>query len=142
MQTSVELKVRPVRSRRASTDRNLIQQVLTQLHALLCRLLEEGRTGIIDLRALPRMNKATYQYLRDSLQAGEVSAVIDAELRVEITETRFPGVWWTTHRKEQGDIVTELLEVTTIPALLVAHPVEMRAGLERLEEVLKGSAPG
>lgn len=82
------------------------------------------------------MDAATYQRLKDALSTGEVTATVAADLRVEISETQYPGVWWLTHRNERGDIVTELIEVTEVPAILKSHVADMRAGLQRLEQAL------
>ena len=67
---------------------------------------------------------------------GEVTAVIEADVRITVRETQYPGVWWLTHTSEQGGIVTELSEITLIPDILMPHAADLRAGLQRLDQAL------
>ncbi len=67
--------------------------------------------------------------------------MVAAEVTVEIRETQYPGVWWLTHRNEQGGIVTELIEITEVPAILKSHVADMAAGLRRLEQALAPPPP-
>lgn len=123
------------------THHSIAIGVLHEVAALLARFIETGQTAVIDLRNQPWMNESTYRYLREALGKGEVTAVVDADRQVEVTETQYAGVWWLTHRNEQGAIVTELIDVTTIPDILKPHAAEMRAGLKRIEQALATSAP-
>lgn len=113
--------------------------VLCEVKGLLSKFLDTGATGTIDLRALPHMEPATYRHLRQALMTGEVTALIDADIKVEVTETQYPGVWWLTHRKGDDAIVTEIIEITLIPDILKTHVAEMRASLRRLEQALSAS---
>ena len=88
------------------------------------------------MRLMPRMNAATYKHIKDILSNGEVTALIEAEVNVEIRETQYAGVWWLTHHNEQGGIVTELIEVSRIPGILASHVSDMHAGLKRLEQAV------
>ena len=65
--------------------------------------------------------------------------VIEAEVRIEIHETQYPGVWWLTHFNEKGDVVTEIIEIAQVPSILKPHPAEVRAGMKRLEQLLSES---
>lgn len=132
----------PVRSsNKKRTNRSIATAILDEVAASLARFIETGQTAVIDLRNQPWMHESTYRTLRDALGTGEVAAVIDADRKIEITETQYSGVWWLTHRNEQGAIVTELIEITEIPDILKPHAAEMRAGLKRLEQALATSAP-
>jgi hydrogenase-1 operon protein HyaF len=112
------------------------KEILQEVRAALAEWLTTGKTAAIDLKNVPRMGPATYQYLKDALSSGEVTIVIEAQARVEIRETQYPGVWWVTHINGQGDIVTEIIEVTEIPVILKPHAVDVRSGLQRLEQAL------
>jgi hydrogenase-1 operon protein HyaF len=120
-------------------DGALIESVLCRVGDALERLLDTGRSGAVDLRAVPQMSAATYRSLRDALGAGEVVATVEAESRVEVRETQYPGVWWVAHLNERGATVTELIEVTEIPAILKSHVDDMGTGLERLRRAVNDS---
>lgn len=123
-----------------SDNLSIATHVLREIKGLLSRFLDTGTTGAIDLRALPHMEPATYRYLRQALMTGEVTALVDADIKVEVSETQYPGVWWLTHRKGDDAIVTEIIEITLIPDILKTHVAEMRASLRRLERALPASA--
>lgn len=112
------------------------KMVLNEVRTAIAEWIASGQENAIDLKNVPPMRAETYQYLRDVLSAGEVTAVIEADLRVDISETGYPGVWWVTHYNDKGAIVTEIIEITAIPAILKAHPVEADAGLKRLDKLL------
>lgn len=112
------------------------RKVLSEIKVALAEWLATGKTGAIDLKNVPRMGTETYQYLKDVLATGEVTIMIEAKARIDIRETQYPGVWWVTHSNDRGDIVTEIIEITAIPAILKPHAVEVRHGLQRLEKVL------
>ncbi len=114
----------------------VVSAVLNQVMELLAQFLASGTAAALDLKRVPRMDAATYRQLKDALSVGEVTATVKADVTVEITETQYPGVWWLTHRKEQGAIVTEVIEITDLPVILKSHAVDMRAGLQRLEQAL------
>lgn len=130
----IEIPVRLGHPQGQAINQAMVSKVLNQIKELLARFLESGESGVVDMRLLPRMNAATYQHIKDILSNGEVTALVEAEARVEIRETQYPGVWWLTHHNEQGGIVTELIEVSRIPGILASHVADMRAGLIRLEQ--------
>ncbi len=120
---------------------SMANAILHEIMALMTQFIDSGKPGVIDLRAQPRMSSATYQYLKNTLSGGEVTAVIEADVKVEVRETHYPGVWWLTHYNERGAIVTEIIEITTLPEILKPHVADMRAGLKRLQQVLAESTP-
>ena len=134
------IPVRTQPSHRSDSDASIVNSVLTRIAEALAQLIASGTGDVIDLRRLPRMQESTYRSLRDTLSTGEVTAVVDANARVEISETQYPGVWWLTHRGEHGSIVTELIEVAEVPGILKPHAADMRHGLGRLERRLSEPA--
>jgi hydrogenase-1 operon protein HyaF len=135
-----EFTVRVGRKQLQAINQAMIDAILKEIMTLLARFLEAGEPGVIDLKSLPRMNAATYQRLKDILATGEVTALVEAEAKVAVRETIYPGVWWLTHHDEEGAIVTELIEITKIPELLASHVGDMRAGLARFERMLGEAA--
>ena len=111
-------------------------RVLREIESLLERLLETGEGSAIDLRALPALGVDGYGLLKDTLGQGEVSARIEGLGCTEIRETAYPGVWWSTHRNQKTEIVTELIEITEVPALLKSQHEDVRTGLARLSRRL------
>ena len=121
---------------------NILEQVLQEIHLGLTDLHASGITHAIDLRQLPRMSAAVYQALREALAQGEVSAVVQAQVKVEVQETQFPGVWWLRHFNERDEITTEIIEITVMPTILKPHRMDLLAGLQKLEERLRmGASP-
>lgn len=118
---------------RGAVDWALIRAVLRRIEEALLSFIEQGQAGAIDLRGVPHMDAATYQSLQETLGMGEVSATVTADIRVEVRESRYPGVWWLTHINERGATVTEVIEITDVPAILRSHVTDMRIGLERLQ---------
>jgi hydrogenase-1 operon protein HyaF len=108
-----------------------IRALLSEIAALLEKLVKTGKTGMIDLNSLP-LAPGEYEQLRQTLGQGEISARIEAIGPSEIIETRYPGVWWVTHYNVEGDIVADMLEITTIPEILKSQSDDIRAGLELL----------
>jgi len=112
-----------------------IRALLSEIATCLEKLVKAGETGMIDLNSLP-LAPGEYEQLRQTLAQGEISARIEAIGPSEIIETRYPGVWWVTHYNVEGDIVADMLEITTIPEILKSQPDDIRTGLELLRAQL------
>ena len=95
---------------------------------MLKTLLDTGQNGTLDLRALPALGEDGYQFLKEKLGLGEVSALIQTFGRSEIQETAFPGIWWVAHYNQDDDILTELIEVNFLPELLKSPRDDMVFG--------------
>jgi hydrogenase-1 operon protein HyaF len=117
-----------------------VQALLSEIAAMLQKLLDHGEPGVIDLAGLP-FAPGEYEQLREALGQGELTARLEALGTSEIVETRFPGVWWLTHYNVEGDIVADGIEVTLLPEILKSQPEDVRAGLARLQEALQPSPP-
>lgn len=133
--TEIPVRVEFDRPRREKPD--VVKQVLHDIHAALSELHASGQMHAIDVRQLPRLSAERYQALRDALGQGEVSAVIQAEIKVEVSETQFPGVWWLRHFNASEEIATEIIEITDMPTILKPHSVDILAGLKKLSEQLQ-----
>jgi hydrogenase-1 operon protein HyaF len=112
-----------------------VSALLAEILALLEKQLQTGQVAAIDLKGLP-FSPGEYAQLKDFLGQGEVLAKLDAIGPSDIFETRYPGVWWLTHRNAEGDIVADVIEVTRCPDILKSQPEDMGAGLSRLRSVL------
>ena len=82
-----------------------------------------ARLKALDAGTLASMDRVNYDTL---VYVGESRA----------QETRYPGIWWVTHRNEAGDTVAELIEVCTIPAILRAPAEDVADGAVLLRQAL------
>ena len=106
--------------------------LLRELAEQVRRLLETGETSAIDLSALP-MTPADLDWLREKLGSGEIAVTLQAGGESTLDETACAGVWWVTHRNEQGAVASQFIEVAFVPELVKAHPQDVAIGRERLE---------
>lgn len=109
--------------------------VLREIAAMLQRLLATGETGAIDLTSLP-FSPADREWLAQRLGRGEVEIRLMAAGLSTFNETACPGVWWVSHHNEAGVRVSEFIEVTRIPELVIAHPDDVKIGLESLNNLI------
>jgi hydrogenase-1 operon protein HyaF len=106
--------------------------LLRELAEQVRRLLETGEPSAIDLSALP-LTPADLDWLREKLGGGEISVTLQAGGESTLDETACAGVWWVTHRNEQGGVASQFIEVAFVPELVKAHPADVAIGRERLE---------
>jgi hydrogenase-1 operon protein HyaF len=106
--------------------------LLREISELLLRMLETGETAAIDLSALP-LTPPDLDWLRDKLGEGEIAVTLQASGESTLNETACPGVWWVTHRNEQGAVTSQFIEVAFVPELVKAHPQDVASGQEYLE---------
>ena len=111
------------------------QALLGEIAALLQQLLATGEGGAIDLASLP-LSPADRAWLEQHLGHGEVEIRLVAAGLSTFNETAHPGVWWVSHHNEAGVRVSELIEVARIPELAIAHPDDVKSGLERLNNLI------
>ena len=110
--------------------------LLHEIATLLADLVQEGRSGAIDLRGIP-LTPADRTYLRERLGEGEVRAQVSALGPSEVRETAYRGVWWVTHFNAAGELSAELIEVTALPAILASDTEELAESLQRLRAELQ-----
>ena len=110
--------------------------ILHEVADLLAKLAAEGSPGAIDLRAMP-LGPADRARLEEVLAAGAVKVSVDAGGPSEIFETVYPGVWWTRHRNDAGETISEFIEVTDCPQFLKSQPDDIREGASGLRRMLE-----
>lgn len=128
---AIPVHVVPATSAQAGLSGNA-PPLLHELLAMGRRLLADGESSAIDLAALP-LTPADLDWLREQLGQGEIAVTLQANGESTLEETGCPGIWWITHRNEQGAVTTQLLEVAFVPELVQAHPQDVQRGLEYLE---------
>jgi hydrogenase-1 operon protein HyaF len=108
--------------------------VLNEIESLLQDLIRTDQTGAIDLRSLP-LFPGDYDMLKQLLGEGEVSATLQAMGPSYIQETLVPGVWWVSHCNDDGEKISEYIEVTRVPSLLKTTTPDLAdapAGIQQL----------
>jgi hypothetical protein len=115
----------------------LAKTLLNEVHNMLGNLLDTGETGVLDLRALPTLGEEGYQFLKDQLGTGEVSAQIQNFGRSVIQETAYSGIWWVSHFNQDDDIYTEQIEISFFPEILKSHKDDAVLSQSKLGELLK-----
>ena len=112
-----------------------LDAILNEIVSRLDDFVDTGETALIDLKSLP-FSAEEYEGLRATLGRGEVTARLDSIGDSEIYETRFPGVWWVTHYNVEGDIVADLIEIASVPAIVHSQPEDVHIGLAHLRHIL------
>ena len=105
--------------------------LLSELKDYLRLLADSGETNVVDLMSLP-MTETDINELADHLGVGEVRASINNIGSSTIRETAFSGIWWITHYGDDGGVISELIEITQIPEILVTHMDEIRHSAEAI----------
>ena len=106
--------------------------LLRELAEQVRHLLETGEPSAIDLSALP-LTPADLDWLHEKLGGGEIAVTLQAGGESTLDETACAGVWWVTHRNEQGAVASQFIEVAFVPELVKAHPADVAIGREKLE---------
>lgn len=107
------------------TSTGMATALMAELKNHLLKLADTGESSIIDLLSLP-MTEADLNELADNLGVGEVRATITNIGSSSVRETAFRGIWWVTHYGDDGKVISEQIEVTRIPQILITHVDEIR----------------
>ena len=125
----------------ARTRTGLARAVLPEIGECLTTLVKSGITSAIDLRSLP-MTDADRDELATLLGRGEVSMTISVAGDSEVWETDYPGIWWVRHRDGGGDIISEFIEIATVPEIAVAHGKDVERSHQRMARLIAESRHG
>ena len=97
-----------------------VKALLQELRDMLQVLIKTGEHNYIDIRSLPLL-PGELDSLKEILGTGEVEATVNALGPTLIRETQIPGIWWVTHKNTNHEILSEFIEVTTLPEILVTQ---------------------
>jgi hydrogenase-1 operon protein HyaF len=109
--------------------------LLHEIRHALVKLLESGKTTVIDLSRLP-LGPDDEAQLLDILGNGEVVAQINMLGNSIIRETHLTGVWLVEHFNSAAQPIAKLIEISYIPDLLKAPPEDVHEGLTWLNRRL------
>lgn len=111
----------------------LAEAVLSEIADLLDQFAASGAQSSIDLSGLP-MTDADREKLAQRLGRGEVQATLDVAGQTDVWETQYAGVWWVRHFGGNGQVISEEIAITHVPAILLTHREDARAAAERLRK--------
>jgi hydrogenase-1 operon protein HyaF len=114
-----------------------ITPLLHEIRHALRRVAQGGEGTTIDLGSLP-LAPGEEKRIEDLLGQGEVRAELNALGPTVVQETRYPGVWFITHRNTEQEVVARFIEVTRMPELLLAQSEDMRRAVSELDNKLPG----
>jgi hydrogenase-1 operon protein HyaF len=114
-----------------------ITPLLHEIRHALRRVAQGGEGTTIDLGSLP-LAPGEEKRIEDLLGQGEVRAELNALGPTVVQETRYPGVWFITHRNTEQEVVARFIEVTRMPELLFAQSEDMRRAVSELDSRLPG----
>jgi hydrogenase-1 operon protein HyaF len=112
------------------------QPLLHEIRHALQRLIDTGKTTIIDLRSIPLTNTEE-EHLEILLGQGEVNCQLTALGRSTIMETAIPGVWLVSHYNQEEELMAKSIEITSIPSILPSDTEAMREGLTTIATLLE-----
>ena len=107
------------------TTTGMATALMSELRDHLITLAETGENSIVDLLSLP-MTEADLDELADNLGVGEIRATINNIGTSSVRETAFRGIWWVTHYGDDGKVISEQIEITRIPEILITHVDEIK----------------
>jgi hydrogenase-1 operon protein HyaF len=112
-----------------------VAPLLHEIRHALRRVADGGQGTTIDLGSLP-LAPGEDKRIEEMLGQGEVRAELNALGPTVIQETRYPGVWFITHRNTEQEVVARFIEVTRMPELLLAQSEDMRRAVSELDSKL------
>jgi hypothetical protein len=118
-----------------SESASMLIPILHELVAMHKTLLSSGQSNILDLRHEP-LDVEEITALKELLGQGEINANLTALGSTNISETSVSGVWWITHFNQEGNILSEAIEITTCPEMLKTFPEDLEPALVKLQDKL------
>ena len=115
-------------SQRGAAARNLLHELVE----LLSRLLKQDEPNHVDLLAM-ELDEDDYHLLRETLGEGEIVAQVTNFGRINVMETGYAGIWWVTHLDDEGQTLSEFLEVSFCPEVLIAELETVQDGRNALK---------
>jgi len=115
------------------------EPVLHQVRHALARLIANGETTKIDLKAMP-FGPGDLDRLLALLGTGEVQATVDALGPTRIQETAIAGVWLVDYLNTEAQRLSLQLEIATVPEILCPQPQDLDDAIAALDDRLNRDA--
>jgi hydrogenase-1 operon protein HyaF len=134
-----DIPVEVINSKAADAEPSAqVMAILQELETMLKQLVATGEHNSVDIRSLPMM-PGDYEQLKAILGEGEVQATIDSLGPSLVMETQVPGIWWISHRNAHDEVLTEFIEVTSLPEILKLQPGDLDEAIDILHTRVTGS---
>lgn len=114
--------------------------LLREIADHLLKVSQGGDRQVVELTNLP-LSGGDIQLLEEKLGRGEVEARVNAAGPTEVFETSFPGVWWVKYLGEDGHVITQQLEIGTVPMILEAHHEDIQSSAGRFPRLFDDLDP-
>lgn len=115
----------------AEQPTGMAEALMTELQTHLLALAQQDVSNSVDLRSLP-MNDADRQQLAKLLGKGEVEISLNTIGKSKIYETSYTGIWWLTHFGDDENILSELIEITHVPEIIISHRDDITVAAQRI----------
>ncbi len=115
-------------------ETGMADAILMELADFLETFAKEQTPHSIDLHSLP-MNDADRAALKQALGQGEVNITLQSMGESQIYETAYAGIWWLSHFDTEGRLLTELIEICSVPAILIPHQEDISRAAVTLKTV-------
>ena len=122
-------------------ETGMVLALLRELDVALQALMTAGTRHVIDLSALP-LSPADQGALKTALGTGELHMDLEALGHSYIWETSVPGIWWVRHEGPDGRVLTEHIEVASVPEIVAAHASDLLVGKARLMATIERISSG
>lgn len=114
----------------AQPPTGMLEAVLTELGEHLQNLIDSNTTNIIDLNSLP-LSEFDITQLEQKLGKGEVEVTLTTIGESHIFETGYNGIWWLKHYTPEQILLSQFIEITTMPDIIKSQPEDMKLALSR-----------
>lgn len=125
----------------AGPTTGMVQAILAELNDHLPELASSGKQHVIDLTSLP-MTESDKRELETRLGRGELSITLSTIGDSQIFETGYSGVWWVKHYTSEQKLISELIEVTRVPEIILSHPDDIGKSAVELNKIINPDETG
>lgn len=113
-----------------------LQFILAEIHHALEQLNEHQQEHSIDLQAMP-FAPGEEEKLLQLLGHGEVEVELNTLGKSTLYETAMSGVWKVTHFNTEGNVVANLIEITTIPKIICSPREALQSSIDSMKLLIK-----
>lgn len=108
----------------------MLEAVLTELAEHLQNLVDCNTNHVIDLESLP-LSTSDLSQLQQYLGKGEVDITLTTIGESHIFETGYSGIWWIQHYNPERVLISQFIEITTVPDIIKSQPEDMQLAISR-----------
>ncbi len=113
-------------------SREKISMILQQLVEMVKELKQQEEPSHIDLLQLPLSTDELLK-LWEILGEGEIHAEVEHLGISRIYSTSVPAVWRVTHFDDNDEVLSDFLEVSYCPEIMITHDEDINSGIELMK---------